>query len=76
MALAGVLEPTCATEISVRPEAWAELTVLSAVAHGQRVNQGTTLVKFDTQKIDLAIVDLEADMMARYAARLLEFKDL
>ncbi len=55
----GVFEAKQTTEVILRPEAWAELTVESAVEHGRRVKKGQTLIKLDTQKIDLAIEEAE-----------------
>jgi RND family efflux transporter MFP subunit len=55
----GVFEAKNTTEVLLRPKAWAELTVHSAVEHGRRVKKGQTLIKLNTQKIDLAIADQE-----------------
>jgi multidrug resistance efflux pump len=58
--LEGVFESEKAAEVLIRPELWAELTVLEAVPHGARVEKGQTLVKLDTAKITDAIRDAEA----------------
>lgn len=67
--LDGVFEAQQTAEIAIRPDAWQELSVLEAVAHGRRVEAGETLVKLDTKKIDIAIADAEAALkLAELAA--------
>jgi hypothetical protein len=58
--LDGVFEAQQAAEVSIRPDAWLELSVLEAVSHGRRVEAGETLVKLDMKKIDIAISEAEA----------------
>lgn len=53
--LEGLFEADQMSEIVVRPKSWSTLEVLEAVAHGQKVSQGQTLVKLDMTKIDTAI---------------------
>ncbi|REJ70118.1 MAG: HlyD family efflux transporter periplasmic adaptor subunit [Planctomycetota bacterium] len=62
--LKGVFEAAEVTEVALRPESWAEWTVVEAVAQGEEVVEGKTLVEFDTEKIDTAIADLEAAQAA------------
>jgi HlyD family secretion protein len=59
LALDGVLEAKQMTPIVVRPKAWKEMTVESAVKHGQRVSKGETLVTLDLENLDRAIADQE-----------------
>ncbi len=59
VSVSGTFEAKNSTEIILRPEAWAEFTVLSAVEHGRTVKAGATLIRFDPQKIDLALVELQ-----------------
>jgi len=57
--LAGVLEAKDTTELSLRPESWAQFVVEEVVEHGARVNKGDVLVALETKKIDEAIRDQE-----------------
>lgn len=57
LTLDGVLEAKQMTPIVVRPKTWKELTVESAVKHGQRVGKGEQLVKLDLENLDRAIED-------------------
>lgn len=56
--LDGVFEAKKTAEISLKPEAWTTLTVVSAVEHGAEVKRGDVLVTLDLEKIDRAIGDL------------------
>jgi len=49
------------SEVSVVPEEWNDLVVEKAVEHGARVRKGDQLVKFDTQRLDQTIGDLESE---------------
>jgi multidrug efflux pump subunit AcrA (membrane-fusion protein) len=56
--LKGVVQAERAVELSVRPKAWSgPLLVKHAVEHGAAVKAGDELVRFDTEKLDLAIRD-------------------
>jgi HlyD family secretion protein len=59
--LDAVFESTEMEPVKIAPKAWADLTVVEAVAHGARVKKGDSLVKFDTEKITEQIEDLERD---------------
>jgi HlyD family secretion protein len=59
--LDGVFEAQKMAEISLDPEVWTMLTVLSAVEHGTQVKQGDVLVSLDREKIDRAIADQRKD---------------
>src|SRR5262245_50856041 len=58
--LSGVFEAQEMTEVVLRPQAWSELTVVTAVPQGTLVHAGDRLVELDTHKIDEAIRDLQA----------------
>jgi len=60
--LDGVFEGQTAREIFVKPEEWSTLTVLEAVAHGTLVKQGDVVLKLETEKLDRAIDDLQAEL--------------
>ncbi len=62
--LKGVFETPHVAEIVFRPEAWAELAVLDAIAPGTAVKKGDKLLTLDPQKIDDAIKDAEAALAA------------
>jgi HlyD family secretion protein len=57
IALDGVLEAKQMTPIVIRPKSWKEMTVVSAVAHGERVTKGQTLVTLDLSDLDRALAD-------------------
>lgn len=59
LALDGVLEAKQMTPVVVRPKSWKEMTVGSAVKHGQRVTKGEKLVTLDLENLDRAIADQE-----------------
>ena len=62
--LKGVFEAAKMTEVVLRPDAWAELTVLQAAPQGTRVKKGDVVLALDTAKIDEAIQDAEAALAA------------
>jgi RND family efflux transporter MFP subunit len=68
VSVTGTFEAKSVTEIILRPEAWPELSVESAVAHGARVKKGSTLIRMSTKKIDLAIEGLERTAAASQLA--------
>lgn len=60
--LKGVFEAAHSTEISVRPEAWAQpLVVRKVVPHGTTVRKGDVLIEFETEKLDRAIEALQVE---------------
>jgi multidrug resistance efflux pump len=61
VSLEGVFEAQQMSEISLEPEAWTTLSVVSAVDHGTRVKQGDLLLSLEREKIDRAISDLRAE---------------
>ena len=60
--LDGIFEAQNQSELFVRPQEWAGLSVLKAVEHGAAVKQGDLVLVFDTEKIDRAIVDLRTEV--------------
>jgi multidrug resistance efflux pump len=62
VALEGTFEPEGATEVILRCEEWADLSVLSVAEHGAAVKQGDTLLELDRRTIDEAIRDLESSI--------------
>jgi multidrug efflux pump subunit AcrA (membrane-fusion protein) len=48
-------------EVPLRPEAWSSYEIVEVVEHGAKVEKGEMLIKFDSEKIDEAIADLELD---------------
>jgi len=60
--LKGILEARRMTEVILRPEVWAQLTVRKAAEHGARVKKGDVVLALDTTKIDEAIQDAEAGL--------------
>lgn len=59
--LDGVFESASMTPIKVVPKSWTDLTVQEAAAHGQKVKKGDSLVKFETEKLEEQISDLETE---------------
>ena len=59
--LDAVFEAVKMTPLRLELKAWTDLTVLEAVPHGAKVKKGEVLVKFDTQKLEEQIEDLEQD---------------
>ena len=60
--LEGIFEAQTSQEILVKPEEWTALMVESAVAHGAQVRKGDVLLTLETEKLDQAIADLQADL--------------
>jgi HlyD family secretion protein len=60
--LEGVFEAQDMSEISVRPQEWAGLSVLKAVEHGAVVKRGDLVLALDPEKIDRAIADLRVEL--------------
>ena len=61
--LQGFFEAVDTTEMSIRPEAWSGLSIAKAVGHGDEVAADDVLVQLDTRKIDIAIEDLELQIV-------------
>lgn len=56
-----VIEAADMAAIKLAPKVWTDLTVVEALAHGARVAPGDRLVKFETEKLEEQIADLEQD---------------
>lgn len=68
--LEGVFEAQNAHEILLTPEEWSALTVRKVVSHGAVVRKGDVLLELDTEKLDRAIADLQAELrLAEIALR-------
>jgi multidrug resistance efflux pump len=50
------------TPVALRPETWSQYEIVEVVKHGTEVHEGEVLVKFDEEKIDQEIADLELDL--------------
>ena len=59
--LDGVFVASKMTEVPLRPEAWTSFEIEEVVEHGEKVREGETLFKFDDEKLDEAIADLELE---------------
>jgi multidrug resistance efflux pump len=59
--LEGVFVARKMTEVPLRPEAWTGFEIEEVVEHGEKVREGETLFKFDDEKLDEAIADLELE---------------
>ncbi len=60
--LEGFVESKTNTAIRINPKSWADLTVLDVVDHGTVVKKGDVIMRFETDKLLLAIEDLEASL--------------
>lgn len=74
VAVKGVFEASDTTEVPLRPESWAEWTVVNAAPQGKQVSEGDKLVEVDTRKIDIALADMEAAQASSDLARKLADK--
>jgi multidrug efflux pump subunit AcrA (membrane-fusion protein) len=50
------------TEVALRPDAWSQYEIVEVVEHGAKVHAGETLVKFDAEKINESIADLDVEL--------------
>jgi len=50
------------TPVALRPEAWSQFEIVEVVAHGSEVHAGQTLVKFDREKFDQELSELELQL--------------
>jgi len=57
VSLKGNFAAQSASEIVIRPKAWASFKVLDAVEHGEEVERDDVLVEFESKDIDEAIAD-------------------
>jgi HlyD family secretion protein len=59
--LEGVIVAREMTEVPLRPETWTDYEIVEVVDHGKKVREGETLIKFDDEKLEEAIDDLELE---------------
>lgn len=64
----GVFEARQMHPVKLTPKAWADLTVIDAVAHGSRVDKGDVLARIDTEKLREQLADLERGQPAAKTA--------
>lgn len=50
------------TPVALRPEEWSQFEIEEIVKHGSEVHAGETLVKFDREKFDEELADLELQL--------------
>jgi multidrug efflux pump subunit AcrA (membrane-fusion protein) len=50
------------TPVALRPETWTQFEIVEIVKHGEEVHAGQTLVKFDTEKFDEELADLQLQL--------------
>ena len=61
--LKGFFEAVETSEISIRPEAWSGMSLNKAAAHGDQVAADDVLLDIDKRKLDVAIEDLELQLV-------------
>ena len=59
--LDGVFVARKMEEVALRPEVWSEYEIEDVVEHGAKVHKGERLFKFDDEKINQAIQDMELE---------------
>ncbi len=58
------------TPIELRPKAWSQFEIVEIVDHGTEVHAGQTLVRFDTEKFDEELAELQLQLnMSELAIR-------
>ena len=62
--LKGIFEAVETSEIFIRPEVWSGLSVTEAAEHGEQVAADDVLLEIDKRKIDVAIEDLELQIVS------------
>ncbi len=50
------------TPVALRPEVWSQFEIVEIVDHGSEVHAGQTLVKFDREKFDEELTDVELQL--------------
>jgi multidrug efflux pump subunit AcrA (membrane-fusion protein) len=50
------------TPVELRPKAWSQFEIVEIVDHGTEVHAGQTLVKFDTEKFDEELAELQLQL--------------
>jgi len=60
-------------QISLSPEAWADMTLISALSHGTKVKKGQSIISLETKKLKKTIEEIEiGSPSAKLALKLLE----
>ena len=60
-------------QISLSPEAWADMTLISALSHGTEVKKGQSLLSLETKKLKKTIEEIEiGNPPAKLTLKLLE----
>jgi multidrug resistance efflux pump len=59
--LDGVFVARKMEEVALRPEVWSEYEIEDVIEHGAKVHKGQRLFKFDDEKINQAIQDMELE---------------
>ncbi len=68
LALDGTFVASKMEEVTFRPEAWTDYEIVEVVEHGRKVRKVETLFKFDSEKLDEALADLELDQRLKELA--------
>jgi multidrug resistance efflux pump len=61
LALEGTFAASKMTEVPLRPDAWSDYEIVDVAELGAKVHKGQVLFKFDSEKINDAIGDLELE---------------
>lgn len=59
--LDGMLVARKMEEVPLRPKTWSDYEIVDVIEHGAKVHKGERLIKFDSEKINEALTDLELD---------------
>lgn len=62
LSLEGVFEAQRMHELVLKPDTWSSFKVVKAAEHGDRVEKGQVVVRFETEDLDRAIADLKRDL--------------
>jgi len=60
--LDGIFTAEKMTQVALRPKDWSQFEIEEIVEHGSEVHAGQTLVKFDREKFDEDLADLELQL--------------
>lgn len=61
LTLDGTFVASKMTPVTLRPDAWSDFEIVDVVKLGEKVHKGQVLFKFDSEKINEAIEDLELE---------------
>jgi multidrug resistance efflux pump len=76
LTLDGAFVASKTEEVVFRPEAWTDYEIVEVVEHGKKVHKGETLFKFDREKLNEAIADLELEQRLNELAILKADEDM